>query len=322
MYVLLPIWIIQRCLSIRYAAVLLSTGLVGNSLLIWVLALLRVPTVGFAYAEELTIPLKSKGLKNSIKRQLLRRSYRHASGFVAVCNFTKQVLGSVGVSPERVQVIPPTISVVKNSKPSRETTGGRRILSVGRLVARKGFNYLIEAVQILAKDIPDADLTIVGNGSEWDHLQNLIRERNLENHIHLAGQVPDDELAKLYQECSVFVLANVMLENGDCEGAPTVLIEASSYGKPVIAGSSGGTDAMVDDGETGYLVDPKDVPGLADRLKEILLNPVLAERLGAAGQRKVTREHLPQEAGQHLRAFVARLVMPLPRRSESLSCGH
>jgi glycosyltransferase involved in cell wall biosynthesis len=238
----------------------------------------------------------------------MRWAYKHASGFVSVCRFAKEILTSLGVPPDRVEVIPPTLSLVKRSKTRLAAVPDHRILSVGRLIARKGFNYLIDAIRLLRTDIPDIHLTIVGNGQERESLLRKILDAHLEHQVSMRTNVPDEELAELYQECDVFVLANVMLDNGDCEGSPTVLIEASSCGKPVIGGASGGTDTMIEDGKTGYLVDPRDTRVLARRLKEILSDSSLAFQMGMAGIQKVETQHRPHDASIRFHAFIQRIV--------------
>lgn len=102
-----------------------------------------------------------------------------------------------------------------------------------------------------------------------------------------------DELAALYRGADLFVLPNIALDNGDCEGCPIVLIEASAWGKPVIAGREGGTSTAVDDGVTGLLVDPRRPGELAAAIERVLTDGGFAARLGRAGRCKVSRDHDP-----------------------------
>lgn len=311
MYLYMPWWLLTSSVRRKYDAVLLSTGLARNALLTLLLAWMRVPVIPIAYAEELTVPLGGLGATNRLKRWLLRTAYPQATGVVAVCGFTRDVLLSAGVAPDRIAVIVPAISGVKTGQVRASARKpGHQILTVGRLIERKGFNFLIEAVARLRTELPDVRLVVVGDGAERESLRRLAASLTLQSHVRFAGLVSDEELRALYETSNVFVLASVVLKNGDCEGTPTVLIEASSLGLPVIGGTGGGTDAAVEDGRNGFLVDCSNVDLLAGRLRQLLTNPELAGRMGAAGIEKVATEHLPAAAGARLREFVVRLLAP------------
>lgn len=306
MYLYLPLRLLARRCRIKDDFTILSLGVVGNALLIPVCRLLGLRAVVFAYAEELTMPLKGAGLKNAFKRFLLINLYNKANAFVAVSQFTKNTLIAIGAEPKTIKIIWPPINTAKTRPGSPGgAVEGKRILSVGRMVRRKGFDKLIAAVNRLRIDMPQVRLWIVGDGSERHELESLVTRLGLQGHVSLKGEVSDEELASLYRDCEVFALANVILENGDCEGSPTVLIEASAYGKPVIAGDGTGADAMVRHGETGYLVDAANVDSLVRRLDELLRDPALAARMGMAGRRKAEQFHTPQHAGARLCDFLA-----------------
>ena len=308
MYGYLAFWLLIRRLRVRDDVVLLSLGAVGNALLIPVCRLIGVRVIPIAYAEELTMPLKGRGLKNAVKRALLKAFYRQADGYVAVSQFTKGVLQSLGADPGLVKIIWPPINAEKIQGGDEARAPGRRILSVGRLVRRKGFDVLIRAVDRLREEFPDVQLWIVGDGGERPVLESLVSAMNLQDNVVLRGEVSDEELALLYRECDVFALANVVLENGDCEGSPTVLIEASAYSKPVIAGEGTGADAMVSHGETGYLVDAAQPEAVAGPLAAILRDAELSSTLGKAGRRKAMTFHTSERAGMRLHDFLREVL--------------
>lgn len=308
MYVYLVFWLLARRLRVRDDVVILSLGAVGNALLIPVCRFIGVRVIPIAYAEELTMPLKGRGIKNAVKRALLKAFYHRADGYVAVSQFTKGVLESLGADPCRVKIIWPPINAEKIQGGGEARTPGRRILSVGRLVRRKGFDVLVRAVGLLRDEFPDIRLWIVGDGGERPLLESIIAEMKLQDNVVLKGETADDELASLYRECDVFVLANVVLENGDCEGSPTVLIEASAYSKPVIAGKGTGADAMVSHGETGYLVDAAKPEAIAGPLAEILREGALSAAMGRAGRRKAMTFHTAERAGTRLHELIAEIL--------------
>ena len=297
MYVYMVLWVFVHNLRGRYKTVIVNPGVVGNSLLILTLKVLRIPVIGIGYAEELSTVIHGDGWKRRIKRTLMKAGYRRADGFVVVCDFAKNILMALGLPPERICTLPPPYYVNKLGEGGRKEMGGHHVLSVGRLIPRKGFGYLIEAIGLLKDEIPDIRLTIVGGGDEREKLEEKIRVLGLSQSIEIRGQVPDEELRQLYATCDLFVLANLMLENGDCEGAPLVFTEAGSFGTPVIGGIEGGTSTMISDGENGFLVNPKNIQELAGKIRHVLLNPELGRALGEGGLQKSRRDHDPVKAG-------------------------
>lgn len=293
MYGFLVVWSVVTALRRRYDVVVVNPGLVGSSLLIPIFKVLRVPVVGIAYAEEITMALGGRSLKSRLKHWLLRASYPKADRFVAVSEFTRQALVEAGVPAGRIHVIPPMIDWRKQVPTDDRPPGGRYILAAGRLVARKGFDLLIDALASLRSRLPEVGLYIVGTGPERDRLARQVERRNLGGVVRLLGAVGDGELAALYRGADLFVLPNIALDNGDCEGCPIVLIEASAWGKPVIAGREGGTSTAVDDGVTGLLVDPRGPGELAAAIERVLTDGGFAARLGRAGRHKVSRDHDP-----------------------------
>lgn len=158
------------------------------------------------------------------------------------------------------------------------------ILAVGRLIARKGHTYLIEAMPLLAAaGHPEARLVIVGEGHERPQLEALIRDRGLAERVTLAGRVSDEVLQTYYKTCQVFVLPSIVDDTGDTEMLGMVSLEAMRYGKPVVATNVGGVADIVQDRVTGLLVEQRDPAALAAAIGRLLADPALAARLGEAG---------------------------------------
>ena len=186
-----------------------------------------------------------------------------------------------------------------------------RILTVGRLIARKGHIYLIRAMAHL-RDLPDAHLVIVGEGHEREALEAEIRRLGLEDRVTLAGRVSDEALEAYYQSCQVFVLPAIVDASGDTEMLGMVSLEAMRYCKPVIASNVGGIPDIVVDGESGLLVPQKDAEALAAAIRQVLTDPALAHRLGHDGYR-FARTHFSWESVE--RATRAMYGEPMDERS-------
>lgn len=281
----------------KYDVVVLNQEIVWNSLLIACSKIFKTKTVGIGYAEEISMSLRGSSLKWRAKKLLIKNVYTKADRFITVCEFTKNMLVTCGLNPHQIDVIPPMLLPNKASTSMTIVQKGNSILSVGRLIQRKGFHLLIEAVKILKKEIPDIKLNIVGNGPEKEFLLETIKRDGLEGHINIFSDVDDETLSTFYHDCKVFVIANIMMPDGDCEGTPTVLIEASHFGKPVIAGNMSGADAAVQNGVTGYLIDPQNISELVSTIRKILNNSDLALKMGEAGKQRVNEQHNPKKSG-------------------------
>lgn len=309
-YAFMAYWVVTRRLGRHYDLILANPGVVGNVLLFWLGRLLGVPVVGTAYSEEITLVLHGRTVKARLKRGLLKLSYRQAAGYIAVCDAARDLLVRLGVSKGVIDVIPPGINQAKVPAAVSSVRRQRRhrVLSVGRLIERKGFRDLIDAVDRLREELPALHLTIVGDGPERDRLRARIAKLNLGEHVTLAGSVGDEALAKLYVESAVFVLANRMLANGDVEGCPVVFAEAAAYGLPVIGGKVGGASSLIDDQKTGLLVAADDIDELAAAMRRLLSSPELGDQMGAAGRTKILRDHAPAVIGQQFTVALTRHV--------------
>lgn len=159
------------------------------------------------------------------------------------------------------------------------------VVCVSRLVPRKGQDVLIRALPLIRKEIPDAALLVVGGGPALARLKGLVAAHGLERDVVLTGSVPWEELPAHYDAGDVFAMpCRDRLRGLEVEGLGIVFLEASATGLPVVAGRSGGSPDAVLDGETGYVVDGTSVGDVAARVTSLLLDPVAAKAMGAAGR--------------------------------------
>nr|WP_083787393.1 glycosyltransferase family 4 protein [Stackebrandtia nassauensis] len=164
--------------------------------------------------------------------------------------------------------------------------GDRPVIGcVSRLVPRKGQDSLVEALPLVRERVPDAALLLVGGGPYEKALRRRIAAAGMGDHVVLTGPVPGSELPACYAAMDVFAMPCRTRRRGlDVEGLGVVYLEAAATGLPVIAGDSGGAPDTVRHGETGFVVDGRDIPALADRLSTVLGDRELAARMGAAGR--------------------------------------
>jgi glycosyltransferase involved in cell wall biosynthesis len=161
------------------------------------------------------------------------------------------------------------------------------VVSVGRLVAKKGYATLLLAVASLRRRGVACRLRIAGEGPEWAMLQRLAHSLAIVDRVSFLGPLTPDEVAKELQGADLFALACEQTSDGDRDGIPNVILEAMARGLPVASTTLAGVSEAVVDGETGLLAPPADPEALADRLERLLASPELRVRLGTNGHRRV-----------------------------------
>jgi colanic acid/amylovoran biosynthesis glycosyltransferase len=175
---------------------------------------------------------------------------------------------------------------------SHDATGVRRLelLCVASFQEVKGHEYLLRAVAGLRDRGIRFRLRLIGDGPRRKLLEGVVREHGLGEDVELLGARPTHEVAAAVRETDVFVLPSVLTRKGDREGIPVALMEAMAAGVPVVASRLSGIPELVRDGETGLLVEPRDVDGLTDAIARLHGDPALRARLARAGREVVQRE--------------------------------
>ena len=258
----------------------------GGFLAFFASKLFKVPYFIAAHGSELSF-------KNPIFRRAMTLTFKNAEKIFAVSNYTSQKIVDLRIFPEKVAIIPNGVDIQRFKTgvnthevvKKHELEGKKVILTVSRLVERKGHDMVIRALPDVLKKVKDAVYLIVGEGLEKDRLKGLVKDLNLEEHVIFAGYVSDDTLPKYYNACDVFIMPSREIK-GDVEGFGVVYIEAGACAKPVIGGKSGGVEDAIIDGVTGLLVDSLTVKEIADALIRLLTDKNLAKRLGENGRRR------------------------------------
>jgi hypothetical protein len=168
------------------------------------------------------------------------------------------------------------------------------ILSVGRLVAFKGFAYLVEACAQLRERSIQFHCEIIGDGPLREQLQRQIAELRLADRITLAGALPQDCVLEKLQRCNIFALASTTDDNGASDIFPTVILEAMASARPVVSTTLAGIPESVIDKETGLLVPVGESGLFADALETLCRDAELRTRYGGAGRARV-EEHFQVE---------------------------
>ena len=159
------------------------------------------------------------------------------------------------------------------------------ILSVGAIKPRKGYHLSLRGFARLKKTVPAARYWIVGEFERkkyYQELRQFIEDNRIED-VEFLGKVSAERLKQCYQEASLFLLAPQQV-GLHFEGFGLVYLEAGAFGLPVVGTKTGGVPSAIKEGETGLIVDPEDVDGLAGALECILTNPELARQMGLANR--------------------------------------
>ncbi len=268
----------------------------------------RTPYIFFAHGLDITLPQKFMR-----KKTLLKKIINEAKAIVANSHWTKDELIKLGAEPEKVVVAYPCPNLT-SQQPSEwkieeiitehELKNKKIILTVGRLVERKGHDMVIKAMPEILKSVPNAIYLIVGDGPDKNKLENLVNQLSLRDHVRFLGAVPQKDLAAYYSICDVFIMPSRQLANGDVEGFGIVYLEANLFGKPVIGGNIGGTAEAIVNGKTGILVNPESTEDIAGATIELLSNKAYAERLGMQGLQRVSEEFDWQTQTEKIKAIL------------------
>jgi glycosyltransferase involved in cell wall biosynthesis len=161
------------------------------------------------------------------------------------------------------------------------------LLAVGRLVYKKGFEFLVAAMPEILRVAPNARLVLVGYGDLRDELEQQARELGLNGQVTFAGRVPRAEIPTYFAASDVVVVPSVRDAAGNVDGLPNVVLEGMAAGKPIVASNLAGFPDVIREGREGLLVPEKNPTALADAIVQLAHDPALRQQLGAAGRAQV-----------------------------------
>jgi phosphatidylinositol alpha-1,6-mannosyltransferase len=255
----------------------------------------------------------------------LRWAFGSADLAVAVSRFTRDRILDAGVAPDQVRVLPcgvsPDLFRPRDGAAARRRFGfGTRpvLLTLARLVSRKGHDLVIRALPELRRRVPDLLYVIAGpeNRPYEERLRALAREQGVEEGVRFHGYVDEAALPDLYAASDVYAMPSRHdTAGGNFEGFGISYLEANACGLPVVGADTGGVADAIVDGVTGFLVPTEDVPALTDRLGRLLTDPAAARLMGEAGRKRVLAEFTWERIAAQFLAALEEKTGPLARRS-------
>jgi glycosyltransferase involved in cell wall biosynthesis len=257
----------------------------------------KVPYVVYAYGQEVWRGGPTMGV-SGLDARLRGGALRSADRALVPGSFTEGLLlADWHIRKERVVRVP----YGADPQPVSSPPTGSSLLSVGRLVPRKGIDTTIRALRCLPSDVA---YRVVGSGPDAQRLRDLAREQGVAERVTFVGRVDAAQLAAEYQRCAIFVQP-ARRTGGELEGYGLVYFEAAAWGRAVIAGRSGGEVDAVVDGVTGCLVDGTSVQAVASTIEALLRDPEQLQAMGAAGRRRVETTHNWTQAARVVDATLA-----------------
>ncbi len=226
-------------------------------------------------------------------RRLARGVFARA-GFVTACSsdLARRAI-ALGAAAERIEVVPYGVDASRFTPDANARAARRAALAVddrtpllfaaGRLVRKKGFEYLIDAMPMIGTDPPPV-LAIAGEGDLRDELAARVQAAGIAPRVRFLGNLAQDEVARWFAAADVAVVPSVRDDSGNVDGLPNTVLEALASATPLVATPAGGIGAVVEDGRTGVLVAERDSGALAYAVESLLRNATLRRRIGDDGR--------------------------------------
>jgi phosphatidylinositol alpha-1,6-mannosyltransferase len=274
--------------------------------------ILKIPYAISCHGMDILIPQK-----NFRKKIFLKKILQNADFIIANSQFTKNEIIKLNINDQKIIIIYPCPTIFeredfkdkdieelkKNIVKKYDLKNKKILLTVGRLVERKGHEIVIKALPKFIEKIPNIIYLIVGDGPQREKLKFITNKFNLQEKVIFTGEVSKKELMVFYALCDIFIMLPFTIE-GDVEGFGTVFLEANKFGKPVIASCSGGIGEAVINNFTGITVDYKNVDEVVGSVIKLLTNQNLAKKLGEQGRKRVEKEFTWQKQIEKIKKFL------------------
>lgn len=248
--------------------------------------------------------------KGGSRRYIYRRLFAHGDAFFPVCEHFKELLIEQKCPKNKIHVHYSALELDKFTFAPRCLPVDRplHILTVGRLVEKKGIEYAINAVAQFIEKHPNTQYTIIGSGNLKNDLQQLIDELGMHDHIKLAGSMKHEQVIEQLNQSDVFVLSSVTAKDGNTEGIPNAAKEAMASGLPTIITDHAGNNELVEDKVSGLIVPERDVAALRNALVWLVKHEDKWKYLAHNARKKVVAMFDVADAINRLEEHFYRLV--------------
>lgn len=231
------------------------------------------------------------GLQGNIMNKIKRWVILKSDALTVVSKSMIQAVKRLGAEHNRIYIIPMGADLKSRFVPSESRSNTGCLLFVGRLVEKKGLQYLIHALPLILKTHPQVYLQVAGDGPEKINLKEMCENLGISAHVRFLGAVKNDLLPALYQTSDVVVFPSVIAEDGDQEGLGLVLVEALGCECATVVTDLPAIQDIIVDGKTGLVVPQKSIRKLAEKINCLLDDQKLRWSLGREGRRLVLKNY-------------------------------
>ncbi len=229
-------------------------------------------------------------------KQKNRKFFNNISKIICVSEEINKDLGNIGVTKDKIRIITSGVRLDEFKNVNKNTVIDLRdkyskpiIISVGVLRINKGLSHLISAFKEVLNKFNSATLLIIGDGPEKS---NLKRQSENTSNIHFLGRQGHDKVIEYLYASDVFVLASINAPN-DREGTSTVVMEAMAAGLPVVTTKVGGNSFLIKDGVNGFLVDPENIPAIAEAMRTLSEDAEICRKMRAKNIEDIKQKDWP-----------------------------
>jgi len=254
--------------------------------------------VGSYFDVPCTVTAHATEIFTSSNTSMTNRLFEQCERVFTPSEYNKEFLEEKFESTTPIDVVPATTRVSKFDSTAGDVPN--RLLTVARLVEKKGIEDSIDAVSRLVEECPDIEYHIVGTGPLEKSLKKRAKQRGVAGHVEFLGNVTDEQLKLELDEASVFVLSCVVAEDGDRDVMPVVLKEAMAMRTPCVSTSVSAIPELITHGEDGLLVEPHDSEMLADGIQTLLADEEYRKEIGEMGRQTVERRFSLDVITEHL----------------------
>ncbi len=225
--------------------------------------------------------------------------FKFASALIVVSQDMRDQLIKLGASKNKIIVNPygVDISQFRGADPEKAAP---IVVTVGRFVDKKAPHLTLLAFREVLMIYPEARLIMIGDGPLFEACTQLAKSLCISHAVEFRGSRSHAEVAEVLRQSRVFAQHSIQTSDGDSEGTPVAVIEASATGLPVVATRHAGIKDVVIDGETGILIEEGDIDGMGQAMSQLLENPLLSARYGKKGRERVIREYSMSKSINHL----------------------
>lgn len=250
------------------------------------MGLIQGPIVVYFHGYDVTAYPASKGL------DVYKELFQGASQLMVSSDFMVRRLAELGAPLEKINKIPLGVDIGKFRY--RERALDREhiyLVTVGRFVEFKGYEYALKAFSVLVENDNRFVYRIIGDGELSAQMHALATELGISERVEFLGALTSDRVVQYLHDSDIFILPGIVASDGRVETQGMVLLEAQASGLPVVASNIGGIRESVVDNESGFLVPPKDISAIVDRIRYLVVNPDRLSAMGKAGREHVVKHY-------------------------------